>query len=78
MIELPIVFQYSYMVNLLLHNALKQHGKLLNFLIYFSVYDITFKPDGSQVVIAAGKRVLVRLSCLLWSRRHIAYILQKV
>ncbi|TWW56863.1 Intraflagellar transport protein 122 -like protein WD repeat-containing protein 10 [Takifugu flavidus] len=23
------------------------------------VYDITFKPDGSQVVIAAGKRVLV-------------------
>jgi WD40 repeat protein len=26
---------------------------------YFSIYDLCFNPDGSQLVVAAGQRVLV-------------------
>lgn len=33
----------------------------------FSVYDLAFKPDGSQLIVAAGLRVLVRL----FSDRHV-------
>lgn len=29
-------------------------------LIVHSVYDVAFKPDGSQLIVAAGLRVLVR------------------
>lgn len=29
--------------------------------LFCSIYDLAFKPDGSQLIIAAGLRVLVRL-----------------
>lgn len=31
-------------------------------MLLLSVYDLAFKPDGSQLIVAAGLRVLVRLS----------------
>ena len=37
-------------------------------ILFASVNDLAFKPDGSQLIIAAGLRVLVRLSCFLWPR----------
>lgn len=30
-----------------------------NFIYVFSIYDLCFKPDGSQLIVAAGNRVLV-------------------
>ena len=41
-------------------------------IFYFvhSVYDLAFKPDGSQIIIAAGLRVLVRLP--FGQRNHIS------
>lgn len=30
-----------------------------SFILNFSIYDLCFHPDGSQLVVAAGQRVLV-------------------
>ena len=30
-----------------------------SFILNFSIYDLCFNPDGSQLVVAAGQRVLV-------------------
>lgn len=35
-----------------------------------SVYDLAFKPDGSQIIIASGSRVLVRTSFYLCQGVH--------
>ncbi len=36
-----------------------------NIVLFCSVYDLAFKPDGSQLIVAAGLRVLVRFYYLL-------------
>ncbi len=41
-----------------------------NIVLFCSVYDLAFKPDGSQLIVAAGLRVLVRFRYLL-QLRHI-------
>lgn len=43
-----------------------------NNFLYCSVYDLAFKPDGSQIIMAAGQRVLVRLTFYLFLARDIS------
>lgn len=43
-----------------------QSTEKLIFFFFPSVYDLAFKPDGSQLIVAAGHRVLVSLSSFLW------------
>lgn len=41
-----------------------------SYFFYCSVYDLAFKPDGSQIIIASGSRVLVRTSFYLCWGAH--------
>lgn len=55
--------------------ALIEQSSQHSSVIFSSVYDLAFKPDGSQLIIAAGHRVLVRLVLLVWrtSKDHIHF-----
>lgn len=54
------------MVSEKIHRFLTEHKGLSillfvesSFILNFSIYDLCFNPDGSQLVVAAGQRVLV-------------------